>query len=489
MKCQLPKVLIPLNEWPLISFILEAVRRFDETAEVAIVVGHGKDQVIDAVKNEAVFSKLQISFVEQPAQLGTGDAVRCAMQSPWGETVKKERRPVVVLPGDTPLVSSTLLRELAEPLAKGFSLRFVSCDQLDPTGYGRVIRRGRTGPVLKIVEHADASAKEREVKEVATSMYLFDSAFLASGLQAINNRNAQKEFYLTDLIGFSARRRLKMDTLKWPNAHELVGVNTPVELADATRILNSTCVRNWAEKGVRFLAPDSAWVSFQVELAPDVEIAPGVQISGKTKIGSRSVIGAHSILKNVLVGEAVEIKPGTVAELSTIGARSKVGPYAHLRPGSEVAEDCKIGNFVELKQSRIGRSTSIAHLSYVGDAEVGERVNIGCGFVTCNFDGRERDGKRKHKTVIEDDVFMGSDCQAIAPIRIRRGAYIASGSTLTADVPEGALAIARSRQVNKEGLADRLLGRKNEALVSSQGADQNSGENATCAGSSDTLDL
>jgi bifunctional UDP-N-acetylglucosamine pyrophosphorylase/glucosamine-1-phosphate N-acetyltransferase len=229
-------------------------------------------------------------------------------------------------------------------------------------------------------------------------------------------------------------------------------------LALAARILNQRCIEGWANKGVRFIDPFHSYVGTEVVLSEEVTIHPGATLAGATRVGRGTVIGPNVILKDMIVGEGVNLKAGSVGESSKIEDGAQVGPYAHLRPESVVGKKAKIGNFVELKKAKIGAETSVAHLSYVGDAEVGAHVNIGCGFITCNFDGRVIDGQRKHKTVIEDGAFVGSDCQTIAPVRIGKGAYVASGSTVTEDVEAESLAIARSRQVNKPGYAKKLKG-------------------------------
>jgi bifunctional UDP-N-acetylglucosamine pyrophosphorylase/glucosamine-1-phosphate N-acetyltransferase len=275
-------------------------------------------------------------------------------------------------------------------------------------------------------------------------------------LPRLSNKNAQGEYYLTDLISIAARLKKKMGVLMWAKSEDLRGVNDAWELALAQEILNKREIESHAKRGVRFMDWRNTVVECCVEIGPDTEIGAGVVLERFTQIGQGSVIEPHSILRSATIGDGVRIKAGSVIDRSTVESGAVVGPYAHLRPDSVVRPGAKIGNFVELKNARIGEKTSIAHLSYVGDAEVGSRVNIGCGFVTCNFDGRVIDGKRKHSTIIEDDVFMGSDCQVIAPIKIGRGAYVASGSTVTENVEANALAIARSRQVNKPGYAKKL---------------------------------
>lgn len=460
MRSPLPKVLHEVGGKPMVMHILGLLARELPGTSVAVVVGFGREQVEAAVRASPVASQLDLHFVFQPQRRGTGDAASEAMKSAWGEAQLRAKHPILVLPGDQPLMTAELIRQAVEPLARTMALRLVTTELTDPTGYGRIVRRGKQGPVARIVEEKDANLREKEIREVGVSIYLFQSAFLAAGLRRLSNDNAQGEYYLTDLVEQAARMKRKIDVLRWHNSQDLMGVNTPWELAMAGRVLNERCLRAWALKGVRFVDPICTWVDTEVQLEAGVVVGQGAVLCGKTEVGAESVIGARVCLRNVKVGARVEVKAGTVAQDSVIEDGAAVGPYAHLRPESRVGAGAKIGNFVELKKARIGRKTSVAHLSYVGDAEVGDNVNIGCGFVTCNFDGRVIDGQRKHKTVIEDDVFLGSDCQAIAPVRIGRGAYVASGSTITEDVEADSLAIARARQVNKAGYARVLRGKK-----------------------------
>jgi bifunctional UDP-N-acetylglucosamine pyrophosphorylase / glucosamine-1-phosphate N-acetyltransferase len=456
MRSTLPKVLHEVGGKPLIFHIISHVQAVSPQASVAIVVGHGREEVEKAIKAETAFSSLKISFIHQAEQKGTGHAARCAMDSAWGEQMVKDKANILVLPGDLPLITSSLIQQMLLPMGKGDALRLLTCTLADPTGYGRIVRRGKKGPVLRIVEQKDANDREKQIQEVSTSIYLFQAAFLKYGLQKLSNKNAQGEYYLTDLIAQAGRAKKKIDVLHWAAPEDLRGVNDPWELAQARKILNDRIIRDWALKGVKFMDPWTTHINVSVQLEEDVKIEPGVILTGNTRIAQGAVIGARCVLKNVTVGSGANVKVGTVAEDSVIEQGANVGPYAHLRPGSVVGKGAKIGNFVELKKSKIGERTSVAHLSYVGDAEIGNDVNIGCGFVTCNFDGRIINGERKHKTIIEDEVFLGSDCQTVAPVRIGKGAFVASGSTITENVEAGALAIARSRQVNKLGYAQKL---------------------------------
>ena len=451
MKSTLPKVLHPIGGEPMLFHILYQLKEVCPQAPIALVVGHGKEAVEAAVKGREEFRSLAMTFVHQTEQKGTGHAARCAMDSAWGEQRVEEKSQVLVLPGDLPLVSQELVRQIVAPLGRQIAMRLLTTELEDPTGYGRIVRRGKKGPVLRIVEEKDANLREKQIREVGTSIYSFQAAFLKFGLSRLSTRNAQGEYYLTDLVAQAARSKKKIEVLLWATPEDLRGVNDPWELAQAGQIFNRRLVKRWSLAGVRFIDPDATWLESQVQFGQDVVVYPGAHLGGKTRVGDGASIGPHVQLRNVEVGSQAQIKAGTVAEDARVGASAMVGPYAHLRPGADVGEGAKIGNFVELKKTRIGKKTSVAHLSYLGDAVVGDRVNIGCGFVTCNYDGIQ-----KHETVIEDDVFMGSDCQTVAPIKVGKGAYVASGSTLTENVESGALAIARSRQVVKPGYAAKL---------------------------------
>ena len=457
MRSPIPKVLHEIGGKPLLFHVLNQIRGLElPHLKVGVVVGNGREKVESYIKNEKLLQGLDIEFIVQPEQLGTGHAARCAMDSSWGEKLSTAHSSVLILPGDQPLIPRELIHQMLLPLSKTEAARLLTCDRPNPTGYGRVVRRGAGGPVIRIVEEKDANAKQKTISEVGTSIYLFRGDFLKAGLKRLSNQNAQKEYYLTDLIESATRARKRVGVTQWKDSEDLMGINDPWELAQAARILNERSIRKWALQGVRFLDPMNTYVEPSVQLSSGVVVHPGTHLRGTTEIGSDTVIEPHVVLKNVQVGSSVHLQTGTVAEDSQIGDHAKVGPYAHLRPGSSVGPSSKIGNFVELKKTVIGAHTSVAHLSYLGDAEVGKKVNIGCGFITCNFDGRVIDGQRKHKTVIEDEVFMGSDCQTIAPVTIGKGAYVASGSTITENVEPGSFSIARSRQVNKPGYARRF---------------------------------
>lgn len=455
MKSLLPKVLHTVCGEPMIYHLLDRLRELQShknlKVHVGLVVGHGHEHVEDSVRLYLKKYSLNVEFILQSEQLGTGHAARCAMDSAWGAHVEKEGWPVLVMPGDTPLISTEMLESLTDPLRKASVVRVLTTQMENSVGYGRIVRLG--SKVQKIVEEKDATAAQKKIKEVAVSTYFFQSEFLGKALHRLSNKNAQKEYYLTDLV---EQAKGKSEAFCWLRSEDLRGVNDLWELSQVHAILNRRWVEKWARAGVKFLNPDSVQLGVNVQIGVGTLVYPGVILEGETRVDENVTLGSNVYLKNVKVGRGTHIKNGCYCENSHIGESVQLGPYAHLRPDSYVSNNVKIGNFVELKKSRIGKDSHVAHLSYLGDADVGERVNIGCGFITCNFDGRIIDGQRKHSTVIEDDVFMGSDCQTVAPVKIGRGSYVASGSTITENVEPESLAIARSRQVNKIGYAKKL---------------------------------
>lgn len=461
MKSMVPKVLHELSGKPILFHILEKIQKVLPESPLALVVGFGKERIAQAVASCQKFSQMKISFVEQVEQHGTGDAMRYVMDSPWAEKLVQNDESVLVLPGDCPLISEELIRAVTEPLHSGSVLRIVTAIQEDPTGYGRIIRKKEKGKngVFKIVEDADATAQQKNIREMNAAIYLFEGYFLKESIHELTPKNAQGEYYLTDLIQLAHDERRVIEDICWSKGKEVIGINDGWELAQTECEENLRIIQNWAKKGVIFINYYSVIIEGDVIFEGSALVHPGAQILGTSRIGVDAEIGSFTVLKDSEIGARVKLLPGCMIESSRIYEGAQVGPYAHLRPESVIGKNSRIGNFVELKKTQVGESTNIAHLSYLGDATVGMNVNIGCGFVTCNYDGRVIQGERKHKTVIEDQVFVGSDCQAIAPVLIRKGAYIASGSTITEDVEPDSFAIARSRQINKPGYAKKLRGK------------------------------
>lgn len=424
MHSDLPKVCHEVMGRAMVLHVYHQIKKVDPKANVCVVVGHGREEV------KRCFEGIDVAFAVQEQQLGTGHAVAQALESPWGKSLGKN--PVMILSGDTPLLTSDAIATLVSTPLKKTVIRLLTAQLENPTGYGRIVRKGKL--IKAIVEQKDATSAQQKIKEVNTGLYLFESEFLSTNIKGLKNKNAQKEYYLTDLLEIAVKKKKPADGIIYQDFRDLLGVNNPYELSIANQVMAQRINKQHALNGVFFTDIGEVWIDASVEIGPGTKIEPNVILRGRTVIGPR-----------------VHLKAGTIIQDSHVESDCALGPYAHLRPDSHIGKNTKIGNFVEIKKSRIGEKSAVSHLSYIGDAEVGNKVNIGCGFVTCNYDG-----KNKHKTIIEDGVFMGSDCQVVAPLTVGRGAYIASGSTLTKDVPSDALAIARSRQENKLEYAKRF---------------------------------
>jgi bifunctional UDP-N-acetylglucosamine pyrophosphorylase/glucosamine-1-phosphate N-acetyltransferase len=442
MKSGTAKVLHQLGGKPLAWYPVRAA--LDAGASpVVVVVGHQADAVEAALR--AALPGAPLRFAVQAEQRGTAHAVLAARRALRGVT-----GPIAILSGDTPLLSTATLRRVVQARARARApLAFATMNLAVPRGYGRVVR-DQDGRPVRIVEEKDASARERDLGEVNAGLYCADAGFLWKALARVGSKNAQGEFYLTDLVALAARRSpavaLEVEPL------EAFGVNDREELARAGRVLQRRRAAALMKAGVTLEDPDRFLCDQDVVIAADVLIEPGVRLRGATRLGAGCRIGQGSILSDAVLAAGVTVKPYTVIEgPATVGARAQLGPFSRVRPGSELGEDVHLGNFVETKKARLGRGSKANHLAYLGDAEIGAGVNIGCGTVTCNYDG-----ETKHLTRIGDGAFIGSDSILVAPIEIGAGAYVAAGSTLTESVPPGALGLGRAQQVNKVGWASRL---------------------------------
>jgi len=437
MKSDLAKALHPLAGRPLVQYVLEAAAGVGPE-KIVLVLGHQADKVRSAV---GAFS---LEIVLQAEQLGTGHAVQQAM-----ETISKGTGPIIILCADTPLIAAKTLKDLIELHQKSrAAMTFITTTLDEPFGYGRVVR-GKTG-VMRVVEEKDATAAQRKIREVNAGIYCFDRKFLLSSLALLGKNNAQKEYYLPDTIELAKRKKLRVSAFLCEDQHEVMGVNSRYDLSRAEAVVKRRINRKWMLEGVTMLDPETIFVGNEVLLGRDVVLYPNVRIEGRTRIGEACVIYPGSRIVNSVIADNVTVKDCSVIEESDIAVGAVVGPFAHLRPGSVIGARAKIGNFVEVKKSTIGDGSKASHLSYIGDATVGRDVNIGAGVIVCNYDGYA-----KHPTVIEDNVFLGSDSQLVAPVKIGRGALIAAGSTITRDVPADALAISRVPQDSREGFASR----------------------------------
>jgi bifunctional UDP-N-acetylglucosamine pyrophosphorylase/glucosamine-1-phosphate N-acetyltransferase len=430
MRSALPKVLQPLAGRPLLAHVLDVARALAPRRTI-VVHGHGGEQV------RAAFAADDLAWALQAEQLGTAHAVRQALPQ-LGEDGE-----VIILYGDVPLVRPETLKRLADAAREGLAI--LTADMDDPAGYGRVLRNA-AGGVERVVEEKDASSSERAVREVNAGFMALGARRLRQWLAKIDNRNAQKEYYLTDLVGLAVNDGVPVAAVKVGEAMEVAGVNSKLELATLERALQRRHARRLMDEGVTLADPARVDVRGTLECGRDVSIDLNCVFEGRVVLGDRVRIGPNCVLRDVAIAEDSEVHAFSHLDDSQIGARCRLGPYARLRPGSTLAEDVHIGNFVEVKASRLASGAKANHLTYIGDAEVGARTNVGAGTITCNYDG-----VAKHRTVIEDDCFIGSDATLVAPVRIARGSYIGAGSTITRDTPPGQLTVGRARQVSVPG--------------------------------------
>ncbi len=433
MKSKLSKLLHPLCGKPLILHVQESLSALSPTT-CAVVVGHQRDQIMDALKEKPV------DFVVQEQQKGTAHAV-----SEFLKHYPSIEGLLLVLSGDTPLLqSSTLLGMIQLHQQRNATITLLTTEYDDPTGYGRVIR-SEQGTIQRIVEEADANETEKAVREVNAGIYVFDVSRTRELLPLVQAENKQKEYYLPDLISLALERNWTVLPQR-VSANEVMGINTKVELADAHKTLRKRINQQWMLRGVTIIDPATTYIDTDVQFGTDVVLHPNIYLEGSTLVGSEVTIYPNCRISDSYIDSRCVIYENSSIDTAHLEAGVKVGPFARIRPDTYLQTGVRIGNFVELKKSFVGEGTKANHLSYLGDATIGKNVNIGAGTITCNYDG-----EKKHPTVIEDDVFIGSDTQLIAPVKVKKGAYVAAGSSITEDVPENSMAIARGRQVNKPG--------------------------------------
>jgi len=438
MKSLLPKVLHSIGGRALVEHVLRTADSLTP-ATVTMVVGHKADVV-----QQQLAERQNISFVRQEPQLGTAHALQQAEQILAGRTGT-----VVLLSGDVPLLTSSTLRRLIEVhRGANAAATVVTATVARPYGYGRIVRSN--SKIVRIVEERDATPAERQIKEINGGIYAFDLAPLFDALRGIASRNAQGEFYLTDLVAIYRRRKLPVETHMVENAEEIRGINSRTELAEVSRLVRQTKNEELMAAGVTLVDPATTYIEPDVEIGPDTIIHPGVTIEGTTKIGAACEIQGSVRITDSELGDRVTVNNFCLIVGARVADGVAIGPFAHLRPDTTVGAGAKVGNFVELKKTALGPGSKVNHLSYLGDATVGAGVNVGAGTITCNYDG-----VNKHQTVIEDGAFIGSDTQLIAPVTVGKGAYVGAGSSITEDVPAGSLGIARGRQTNIEGWVER----------------------------------
>ncbi len=437
MRSARPKVLHALCGRPLIAYPVSTAQALG--ARVVIVVGRAGDEVRAAVSPDAA-----AGFVEQKERLGTGHAVLQAHVA-CGDGPGT----LLVLPGDVPLLSEATLKRLVDHhVASGAAATLLTAEVPDATGYGRVVRAH--GRPVGIVEHRDATAAERQICEIGTSVYCFDAQRFWPALAQVTPENEQGEYYLTDVVGILHRQGLRLEAVITQDPSECLGVNDRKQMAELGGIMRRRILDRLMAAGVTVIDPANTYVDDTVAVGTDTVLHPGVILEGRTTVGAECIVNTGCHLADATVGDRVLLKPYCVLAASTVEDGAQLGPFCHLRPQSHVGANAKIGNFVELKKSRIGRGSKVPHLSYVGDTQMGEGVNVGAGTITCNYDGAA-----KHETIIGDRVFVGTNSSLVAPLTIGEGAYVAAGSVITKNVPPGALAVARGRQETREGWVAR----------------------------------
>ncbi|MGK5021721.1 bifunctional UDP-N-acetylglucosamine diphosphorylase/glucosamine-1-phosphate N-acetyltransferase GlmU [Janthinobacterium sp. LB2P10] len=436
MQSALPKVLHPLAGKPLLSHVIDTARSL-APSRLCVIYGHGGAAVLKLLDSYNASHAVQIDAAEQAQQLGTGHAVQQAL------SLLDDAVPTLILYGDVPLTSAASLQQLVQAAGKD-QLAILTVEQDDPFGLGRIVREH--GAIVRIVEEKDATPSERAIREINSGIMVAPTVALKKWLSALSNDNAQGEYYLTDIVAQAVADGVAVTSAHPAAVWEVAGVNSKVQLAQLERIHQNNIAQALLERGVTLFDPARIDVRGELICGRDVSIDVGCVFEGRVELGDGVRVGANNVIINATVAAGAHIKPFCHIEDAVVGAASLIGPYARLRPGTVLAEDVHIGNFVEVKNSQVAAHSKANHLAYIGDASIGSRVNIGAGTITCNYDG-----VNKFRTVIEDDAFIGSDSQLIAPVTVGKGATLGAGTTLSKDAPAGKLTVSRARQVSIEG--------------------------------------
>ena len=438
LKSQLPKVLHEAGGRPLLAHVIRAAVRVVPAKDVYVIVGHEAERVRAAMEHTGV------KYVLQSDQRGTGHALMVAEEALHGYDH------VIVLSGDAPMITPETIGHLWNfHLEEQAAMTLLSACLENPTGYGRVIRKNtKSAEVRAIFEEKAASAQQKKIREINSGFYVFAVKDLYAHIEKLSTENPHGEYYLTDMAEVLRKAGKRVVAWEAPNPSEILGGNTRAELANIDHYLRMTKCRQLMADGVTIFYPATCVIDSEVEVAPDTVIEPYVQLLGRTRIGSGCRVRSYSIIRDSEIGDGVIVRPGCIMEEARVATGAIIGPYSHLRPGSDIGEGAHVGNFVETKKIKLGKGSKANHLTYLGDAEIGAGVNIGAGTITCNYDG-----VHKHKTVIDDGVFIGSDSTLVAPLRVGKGSYVGAASCITDDVPEDSLAIGRGRQIVKEGWA------------------------------------
>lgn len=436
LKSSRAKVLHEIGGQPLLAHVIKAAKQIVPASDIYVIIGHQAENVRAAVE------PLGVKFILQEEQRGTGHAIMCAREA------VQQYETILVLSGDVPLIRQETIAQVRDfHRTKKAAMTILTAEPSDPFGYGRVIRAGGDR-VKAIVEQKALTKAQQKVREINSGIYAFATKPLFAHIDRLSTDNAHRELYLTDMAALLVKAKATVVALKAADPAEVLGANTLVELASLDAAMRARKCNELMAAGVSIYRPETCVIDPEVEIGADTILEPFVQILGATRIGSNCRIRSFSIIRDSQLGNDVMVRPGCIVDQSQIGAGALLGPYSHLRPGSEIGEGAHVGNFVETKKARLGRGSKANHLTYLGDAEIGEGVNIGAGTITCNYDGTN-----KHLTVIEDGAFVGSDSTLVAPVRVGKGAYVAAGSTITEDVLADSLALGRARQTTKEGWA------------------------------------
>jgi bifunctional UDP-N-acetylglucosamine pyrophosphorylase/glucosamine-1-phosphate N-acetyltransferase len=439
LKSKRPKVLHEVGGKPLLAHVIRSAAEVVPTENIFAIIGYEAERVRSAVAHTGV------NFVLQTEQRGTGHAIQSA------RTALAQFSNFLVLSGDAPLIRAHTIRQMRDfHLAQNATMTILTARPADPTGYGRVLLEGSTDRVAAIVEQKSLRPEQSNVGEINSGFYAFRSEPLFANIDRLTTNNPHGEYYLTDMAALLVAEGHRVMAIRAEDPDEVLGANTIAELVSLDASLRMRKARELMAQGVTILRPETSVIDDEVGIGADTIIEPFVQVLGKTTIGENCRIRSYSVISNSQIGNAVTVRPGCIIDESAISQAAIIGPYSHLRPGSDIGEGAHVGNFVETKKVRLGRASKANHLTYLGDADIGSGVNIGAGTITCNYDG-----VNKHKTIIEDGVFVGSDSTLVAPIKIGHGAYVGAASCITNDVPADSLALGRSTQVTKEGWAKK----------------------------------
>jgi bifunctional UDP-N-acetylglucosamine pyrophosphorylase/glucosamine-1-phosphate N-acetyltransferase len=449
LKSKHPKVLHEVGGKPLLAHVITAAQQVVPPQHIFAIIGHEADRVRQAVAPTGV------GFVVQEQQRGTGHALMVSRDALASYDT------VIVLSGDAPLISPATITKLRDfHLAKNAAMTLLTADLENPTGYGRVLRKNsKSDDVKAIVEEKSATMSQRKIHEINSGFYAFDVKTLFGNIDKLSTDNPHGEYYLTDMAAVLGRAKARVVAVEADDPYEILGSNTRAELVDVDQRMRAAKCQKLMAEGVTIFYPQTCVIDNDVEIGADTVIEPFVQILGKTRIGEDCRIGSYSVIRNSQIDDGAVLLPGCILDESEVKTKASLGPYSRLRPGSEIGEGAHVGNFVETKKMKLGKGSKAGHLTYLGDTDIGAGVNIGAGTITCNYDG-----VYKHKTTIEDGVFIGSDSTLVAPVTVKKGAYVAAASCITSDVPEDALALGRAQQIIKEGWAKR----KRESLTASR---------------------